>query len=583
MGKKTVGIGAGAMLEGKSVRAMESLLSPWLVSWNEGRFDFGRDGIIQPLHLGEDGSGVADQQLVPFQLKATGSEAPQIARKSLEVHHLQFWELHPTFGLMMWFEQGGEFRWRTAKEVTRELDTVRPGWRDQTTTTVEFRAEHRVRSSLAKEKLLRRCRDECDQAGGRTAFNSAVRRIVLSDVLMEGHVTSNILTLEAEKDTEEEFRMGPGWQAGDLLAWDVDTHRQMVGALMLFEEVHMPLGYAGKVFTVLGEGLAKEMIRQGRIRFFEFDRVFGLFVKNNVNRGKPTSATINKDETWSRARNREWFINQRTSFRWPQGGSEVRDLLMRSTRFLPDGSGAQVEAETKRDLKNPGIRQLLGLSPFLSDTEPKWDSELVNRLFHLNQAQLAAILLRADVVEYESGMSRLAAEKWYSEIKFHRQFPVARALDAALRASSLPDLGMLSHQLGVGACCSLALSTDAQDLRDWFWKDAAPALTQEPNEVDAEVRAWLRAHAGEWWPEPTHRLHLGMLGQRSHTSVGGGFSSRASEPNSALRRQHRRHRQRRAVEIQSATGGTLPERLAPCPCGAPIAYGSCCGAKPTSS
>jgi hypothetical protein len=263
------------------------------------------------------------------------------------------------------------------------------------------------------------------------------------------------------------------------------------------------------------------------------------------------------------------------------------DVLAAKTLTMPEGSGDAIVRQTERGLRNPRIRKMLGLgAPSLAaPNEPIWDARLATRMVHLNICLLGGEQARADVIDFEGGLSRLASEKWYDELRFSRLYETSDAFDHALRACGVPDLGGVIELLGIQKVAEISSSSVGQDFRDWFWSQVAPvaisvgdtnALIVERAEelIGIDARSLrLAAELKLRMVEATGNDYvLGSYGLPSRR----GFSSRSARGLSVLEKQARIHQRFRLTKIEEVIKGSV-QPYDPCPCRSGEKYRFCCG------
>jgi hypothetical protein len=252
---------------------------------------------------------------------------------------------------------------------------------------------------------------------------------------------------------------------------------------------------------------------------------------------------------------------------------------------MPENVGASlVVAYTQEDLKRPGFRELLGLRPFISDEEPIWDAPLVNRLATVNLVRAIGTSIRADVIQYEGGLSRLASEKDYDLFGLNRLFDNVKAFDAVLRASGMPYLGQLVKQITLRDLVLLSDSNSAQSFRDWFWSSAAGLVGRGVNitkdflgEVETLVKKSVQ-------PKEFHRtlkmryiesfqgelVPLDLL-----SDVRPAFATTVANGQEVILRQRSNFSKHRKKQVGILTGVSDP--YAPCPCRSGAKFRFCCG------
>lgn len=572
---------AQSTLSRRSQRAFESWIDPWLFTAVDQRDDYGRDGFVQVVDDAK-GAGFAAPLTFAVQLKAHDAAFREAHAEPLETRHLALWtdrQAPPTL-VALWSKTDDEFRCRTAREIVDELALHNAEWRSQAEVTTQFRPEHALKEPESRLPRLRsRIADEADRLAGVATFNSERPRVILTDLYNEGLVsTSSNLTLS---DGVRLF-VGPGWIDGDLDARSFQTARVLAGALLLYEEVWFEYNHTDSALTVLGPDLLIELLYARRIVPFVLPEFIGFRILPNEVRGELTGFVAGNNVHAPLRKH----VNRYASILAP-GHQSIANEILRHTLLVEGVQSSPIVAQTKRDLARPSIRTMLGLSSHvLEGTEPAWDWPLVNRLAHINTARAVANARRVDVIEYEGGGSRLAAEKWYSEVDFHRLYPTSAAFDAALRANGIPDLGMLVDQIGLPLCVRLSNSEAGRSFRNWFWSIAVNLLgsgadlrTSFAKAVNGVVRdradaARLASHLKLAYCQKVGSDYLVGVPLGRSTC---GLSSRSDRPDELLARQRRNHAARRARLMLELASVSAPGRNERCPCGSGAKFKRCCG------
>jgi hypothetical protein len=564
-------------LEERGKSAVREALRPWVCTWT-GQTDMGRDGFVEVADRAPQYShAVAADLSFSMQLKSTRQPIGDSYSETFETRHFALWAgpaSIPTL-LIVWSEASGEIRARSAREILEELDASRPGWRQQATVSVEFSAGHR----LAPADIRRRLSAELDRDGGLLQFNRNVRRVVLTRFFRMGetHATSMHLELEG---TRKYLVGGEGWTDGDLDIRDVDAVKTLSTALLLFEEVWLPKDHAELAIKTLGTELAARLLDFGRIRFWALREEIWFAVDDQQRRGR-LERIVHRDISPDDVQNR-WAKTIAASC----GQPSLWRALTRATRTLPSEFSETILTETARDLGTSQVRTLLGLPPAsIPGTEAGWDAYMVNRLARVNTAHRIGRAFRADVVEHELGLSRIAAEKWYDSLEFHRIFHSTAAFAEFLDGFSLPEFGLIANAIGMESCAELAASPEGQQFRDWFWENASTDETASQSSGKRLVElAPSRSIDPRMLAVPTS-LKIKIFNANGQLCPPGrpgvdqpGLFFRGHNAELALGRQvanYKAGRRKRITEIL----GTEPEPYAPCPCRSGEKYKFCHGAK----
>jgi hypothetical protein len=582
----TRGIGRSRqqLLEDESIVAVQRLLLPWTLTLVDGRHDIGRDGIVQVFDINAEGSGTASPLFFAIQVRAHDARMETEHRERPETRHLKLWRDGdaPTL-LAVWSAADGEVRVRGAKSMARELDQVRPGWEGQDTASVRFGPEHSVRTGEELRARMRRLlADESDVLGGQTRFHRTRRRVLLLDLIMGTVNTSQRIGTEKTDPGDPDpidFVLGPGWRTGEIHPADVYAPRVLATALLLFEEVWLPVTLAGVLLRALPVAELLRLLAAGRIVPFASTHALAFGYRPKETRGS-IILLASVTSPWNDAIRREvekFALN-------PGDRERLAEALVRHSRVLGQDLADRVLKETKNDLQNERTRQLLGLSPTWSELgEPVWDSLLVNRLAHMNLGQAVASECSVDVVEYEAGLSRVATDKWFSSFGFHRLFPSSDAFDRVLRGTGTPDLGAIEAAIGLGRVVEIAESDEGGVFREWFWSNAATlvgsgarvdeilrrfeALTRESSQpIRTAVELKLR-----FFEKAGSDYIVGALGRHGPA----GFAARAGRGDAALDLQRAFQARERTAAIAARFGHV--EAYAPCPCLSGARFRFCCG------
>lgn len=582
--------------EADSIAALQAALRPWRLTPVDGRDDVGRDGVIQVHDQLNDGRARAQATPSAFFVQVRSHAAPfdVVHSETIDTRHLHMWSARtaPCTVLFVWSRSSSAFRCRTARELRREADHLRTGWMNQGTVTFDFRREHTFNDL---EALRRRIDDESDREGGVSAFHAARRRIVMTEVIADGMPTGFTVHFGAGKEGAASgvLYLGPWWQGEDLDPAEVDGLGVLASAVLLYEEVWVPLTLVNAVLRLLGPVLFQSLLESERLRIWTIERIgfvhatdlradrWGTLVSLQAGGISEPPTVLPPDQDLA-----EWTQRIADEQHLPALGP----VILRAVRPIAGGM-ARVNSllrESNDDLKNPVYRRLLGITEH-SEKIPVWDAILANRLLHLNSAMLAAEELRADVVEYEGGLSRLASEKYFSQLRLDRLYPTAKALDAVLRAGGLADVGALVRTIGRERFFAEVDSTAAREFRDWFWESAGSLVGS-----GADMRSQFASAVTRVLPVDAravgvlNRLKLRFFQDADGDTVVGaplaqapitGFAARVSKADELLKRQALNHFARRQKQIAKFLG-RAPDTYESCPCGSTAKFRFCCGKRP---
>jgi hypothetical protein len=257
-------------LERESTAEIQRILAPWIVTWVDQRDDFGRDGFIQLMTVDGVTTRVAPETCA-MQAKSTAAPMTEVAGIEVETRHLAMWadDLAPPTLIAVWSKRSQELRIRTARELMRDVVVQSPDWRRQQTVTIHFRPEHSVPSARRLDDLRRLIGDEADTAGGQTRFHRTRRRILLPQLFAEGCETSVRMELETRTDAPNiKSFIGGGWNGPDLDTSDMDARRILLSALLLYEEIWMPLSLVGTALRLLGRERFDLLVVGSRLIFY---------------------------------------------------------------------------------------------------------------------------------------------------------------------------------------------------------------------------------------------------------------------------------------------------------------------------
>lgn len=568
--------------------AIENALLPARLTWVDGRDDIGRDAFAQAMQSRDDGSVTALSLTFTVQAKSTRDSFEGEVPLDLEVRHLKLW--FPLFGMgtptlvVVWSRASNCVRLRTAESIVAELNRSKPKWREQGQVRVWFRdADTYERSDEAYGSLIRRLQQEDDKLGGISRPSGTIRSVVLTDLHFEDvatmtHITASRLGGEGEVTVY----FGPGWERGDIASEDVYAPAVLANALFLFERLLIPLNGFSILLKAIGEEPLVKLIAGRRLTFFAQDSPLGILRYSRAN--AVSIATLRDHESQTG----QWDVEARISRMVARttDPTSVKELLTESLIHIPVDVGQRASAEVKHDLANANLRRMLGLSRNPEkETEAIWDRALLGRLIHLVTALRTADHVRADVVELETGLSRIASEKIYGEHGYDRSYASALVFDEVMRSTGVPDLAQLIGRLGVDQVLTMATGPAAQDFRDWFW--ATTTAAEGPCiQRDAFVRAFeemvLPEASSTRLAKDFRMRFFGASGRGDFANAGftaqrlPGFAMRGIRAVQTLKQQRFKHYKRRRKEIRRLLG-KMPAGGSACPCGSRLRFRACCG------
>lgn len=566
-------------LERDSMNAIERLLQPWRLTWVDQRDDIGRDAFVQ--FMAVDGLVTRPvSETCILQAKATSNALPENAGVSVETRHLALWADDIAFPalIVLWSKRSQELRIRTAREVMTNVGVQSPDWRSQKTVSIPLRPEHTVPGRRSLESLRRLVRDELDAKGGRIRFHSARRRIILPQLFIDGGETS----IQMELDTRSEAPnvhafIGAGWNGLDLDASDADARRILLSALLLYEEIWMPLSLTTTVFCLIGRERLDRLLRESRLVLYaSYTTAMFAYTKNHF-----LGALVTFDGPGDQEdRFEQWYtqIEQRCR------SAGLATLLRQHVRRLGRAEIDRALIDTQSDLGRESIRDALGLGVSRWQQLPIWDQELYGRLLHLNIASAIAAEHGIDVIDHEAGLSWLASLKLVAAT-FVRNHSTARGIDEALAANDLPDLGRLYQVIGWERSLEIALDSAAQGFRDWYWEYCAPAWNNDSplrEQFRQEARVILGVDARAMhFAEALRFAYLLRTGDQNAilatpTRGARGLVRRVPSGEKTLARQRENQRRLRLQRFRQQFG-MVPEPYAPCACGSGDKFRFCCG------
>lgn len=555
--------------------ALRPYLRPWRCTFVDQRDDFGRDGFVQIVDADCEGTHSLSPLTFALQCKTEAKSLSDTCTDSVQTRHLALWahEFASPLILALWSVADGMFRFRSAHDVADELDRTTPMWREQKYVSIPYRSHHgHPTAAEALTELRRTVQHELDRRGGVETYHSTRRRVVLTAMLPLGTVsTSDTITLTGMNDSK--LVVGEGWVKGDIDCYEVVAQHVLAASLLLYEEVWLPFVCLRTCLDLLGDRLVFDLLNRNRLRPYGANQSLGFLCMSGAVTGRLTNFHIQAEDSISARLSAVLRPNQL---------AHLKEL--RAAVVLPPGVDAErIRDETVADIRKPNVRSLLGLRPHIADEEPYWDAQLVNRMASMNLSSSIAGAVRADAIQFESGLSRLSSEKYYHSHGLNRQFATTTAFDSVLRSTGVPDLGQLTQRISIQDLCSLAETAQARDFRDWFWSAAAGLvgtgasitnafLGQVADLVAQDMRAYSL-------PVELKLRHLTSFGPQGmlepfaeHKPA---FTTTCSNGDDAALRQRRNWSSFRTKCIRSA--GFSPEPYDQCPCKSGEKFRFCCG------
>jgi hypothetical protein len=566
-------------LERDSTNAIDKILKPWRIAWVDQRDDIGRDGFVQIMVV--DGIVTrAAPETCAIQAKATASALPRNAGAVVETRHLALWsdDNAPPILIALWSNRSQELRIRTAREVMLNVQVQSPNWRSQGEVSIPLRPEHAVPDARSLDSIRRQISDELDAKGGRTKYHSARRRLLLPQIFIDGGETAAHLELETRKEGPNvNVFIGGGWNGHDVDPADTDARRIFLSALLLYEEIWMPLSLTSTVLRLIGRARFERLLLESRLILYAsyatgtFSHATGYVLGGLVAFEGPSSPE-------------ERFANWAKNIEKTCRSKGLATLLERHMRRLGCAEIERALIDTQSDLKREDIRNALGVGPSPWQRLPIWDQELYGRLLHLNIATAIAAEHGIDVIDHEAGLSWLASLKLVAA-NFVRNHSTARGIDEAFAANDLPDIGRLYQAVGWEQSLDLALDPAAQGFRDWYWELCAPMWNNEgpiKEQFRQEARKVLGIDARAMhFSERLRFAYLLRTGEQNAilatpTHGARGFVRRVSSGERTLARQREKQRALRRQRFRQHFG-TEPEAYAACLCGSGEKFRFCCG------
>ncbi|MBK9035139.1 MAG: hypothetical protein IPL61_28390 [Myxococcales bacterium] len=296
----------------------------------------------------------------------------------IDTRHLALWT-DPTATPMLvvlWSKPSNSLRVRTARELRTEVDVRSADWTSQDTVSCSFRPAHQFGTVVGLEELARMMGDELDALGGRLQFHRHRRRVLLSS-LMATRLSGPMTVQFKESATDGgpgALHLGTGWEFADIDPIDRGIHK-FVSALLLYEEVWLPMQFAADLVSALGLTHVAALIERRRLRLMYPVAEVGVTESENGVRGKLGQAShsvLSGGEAVKR-----WCGSIEKSLRI----TGLARVLARAVELVPENVSTRTIEDVVADLSTKSIRKSLGLG---GDTAfAVWDRELVNRLLHL--------------------------------------------------------------------------------------------------------------------------------------------------------------------------------------------------------
>ncbi len=575
-------------LEKESLDALDAFLSPWRLQRFDMGDDFGRDALAQVVE-GEGDEMRLSKVSGYFQVKAHDAEYQEPHAEDLETRHLRIWaDGTPPMIVATWSRKSSEFRFRTAREVVKELAVTKLDWEKQDRVRVQFRTEHKFKSGKeAIDALKIKLVDECDAPGGVEKFHEATRRVLLTSLIWRTVSTSVTATLVAPDAPKLFIVDGTGWTDGDIDPRDVAAKQLLAGAFLVFEQVWILRHLLKICAAVLPAPVLQSLLERRRLVVVEHAHLSGFSYEDGRRRGKPISGELGTRKVGEKLPPTDYLKDRLAEeLRESVDGAKLAEHALHGAVLMAAEATSEALSRTKRDLEDPRIRDLLGLSPHrVDDTEPIWDAFLVNRLSLVNSVLRIAQEHRLDVVDFEGGLSRVAAEKHYRGFGLDRLINSLDAFDATLRAGGFPDVGSLVETVGLEEIIQVSETAKGKEFRDWFWNTVADAcgsggsgstlvanrlatmLGKDPKSLLLPIELKLR-----FCQKVGDRYVLGALGRERVF----GFETRSVDGDGRLATQRRRHSARRIQQIADLLG-RRPDPYELCPCESGAKFRFCCG------
>ncbi len=547
----------------KAQHEVEGKLRPCIPTRLGEGDDYGLDAFVQ--HVIPGRPPFRTNLLFGLQVKGTGKELTSIHSEPLKVAHLIDWHSSQTEVVVAVHSVvSGRTRWRGSRDIAQELDLERPEWRTQKTVNVSFRERDDRSGEEFHSWLGRTIERVADTAGGKDRLHRSLRSVLLTELYHDYDWTGQHGGLAESPDGPEvgKFVTGMQWEKGEIDDSAVLASRVLTGALMLFEQIFFPAEFTYAAIGSLGPALFDHLLSNDRLVPVILPNHELAFVTGSEERGDLYFFNVNMLEVQDRglsALQKKYGLSDSLATRVKQATRKLE---------LPDRTTKELLEVSKLDY----IRHLLGLGAAQPQSkEPAWAAERLLRIGNVVKFYSIAELLSVDIVEFEPGLARLALARWGSRVRFHRLYQALDELEATLRASALPDMGLLAAQIGVRRCVEISESKEGQDFRSWFWK-AAGELISKTGGFENEVAKVIRSLCNSDIPLPAEFL-VGLSAEGGSTAEG--WASRTGGE-IALERQKRfsAKRLRRELQKRRISEPALSDR---CICDSGLMFGSCCG------
>ncbi len=400
-------------------------------------------------------------------------------------------------------------------------------------------------------------------SGGKDRLHRSLRSVLLTELYHDYAWTGQHggLAESPGGPAVGRFVTGMQWEKGEIDDRAVLASRVLTGALMLFEQVFFPAELLYAAVGSLGADLFDQLLSNERVVPVILPSQDLAFVTGSEERGDLYFFDVNMLEVQDRglsAIRKKYGLTSSFAMRVKQATRKLE---------LPDRTTKELLEVSKLDY----IRELVGLgAPRAQSKEPSWAAERLLRIGNVVKFYSMAELLSVDIVEFEPGLARLALARWGSHVRFHRLYQALDELEATLRASALPDMGLLAAQIGVRRCVEISESKEGEDLRSWFWKAAGESISKTGT-FENEVAKAIRSLCNSDIPLPAEFL-IGLSAESGSTAEG--WASRTGGK-LALQRQKQFSAKRLRRELQKRR---IPEPalLDPCICDSGLTFASCC-------
>jgi hypothetical protein len=307
-----------------------------------------------------------------------------------------------------------------------------------------------------------------DFQGGVEKYHSATRKVVLTSFFAPDKAeTVYYPAFEAGSKEMYFLTLGEGWFKGDLNPYEASYQNIFISALFLYEEVWLPYDAIKILFTDLGEAISFELLESSRVKLYSIPHLGGFTFVGKQKKGKLFSLSPT-----------EGLIERQIRSNFSKYNKSTIDRLMRFIEIKNDLNIEKIVKISNKHIKIPSLRKLLGLNNFFesSDDESLWNALILNRVYSVTLMQTLAGVIRADAVQFEGGLSRIASEIHYSTYEIDRNLNSISLFDAALRKLGTPDLGQLLQIFSFVELVKISNTDEAQGFRDWFWSNANEAI-----------------------------------------------------------------------------------------------------------